>query len=137
MRIGLISCTKKKKLFSCKAEVLYSESSLFRHSLKYCKRYYDKVYILSAKYGLVELHQKIKPYDLTLKSMKKEERRKWAGKVASVLKKKINKEDVLYFHAGKYYREFLTPFLNNQIKIPLKNLGIGKQLNFYKGNCLL
>lgn len=134
MKIGLISCTKKKKTFLCEAEKLYSESFLFRHALRYCKRHYDKVYILSAEYGLVELHQKIKPYDLTLKSMKKEKRRNWAEKVASELKKKIKKGDVLYFHTGKYYRELLIPLLDNQIKVPLKHLEIGKQLSFYKND---
>ena len=134
MKIALISCTKKKKSFLCEAEKLYSESFLFQYALKYCKKHYDKVYMLSAKYGLVGLHQKIKPYDLTLKSMKKEERRSWAEKVTSVLKKRINKEDVLYFHAGRYYREFLILFLNNQIKIPLKHLKFGEQLKFYKNS---
>lgn len=137
MRVGLISCTKKKKSFSCQAQKLYLNSTLFNYALNYCRKHYDKIYILSAKYGLVELNQKIKPYDLTLKTMKKDDRKKWAENVINKLKNKINKEDVIYFHAGKYYREYLIPLLNNQIKIPLKNLGIGKQLGFYKTNCLL
>ena len=71
MKIGLISCTKKKKLSPCQAQELYSDSTLFSYVLDYCRKHYDKIYILSAKYGLVELNQKIKPYDLTLKTMKK------------------------------------------------------------------
>lgn len=134
MKIGLISCTKKKKSYSCEAEELYSKSSLFRYALKYCKKHYDKVYILSAKYGLINLHQKIEPYDKTLNTMNKKERKEWAEKTASQLKKKIKKEDILYFHAGKNYREFLIPLLDNQKKIPLKHLGIGKQLGFYKNS---
>jgi len=121
MKIGLISCAKKKKAFSCQAQELYSESSFFNYVLDYCQKHYDKIYILSAKHGLIELNQKIKPYDLTLKTMKKDGRKKWAEKVINQLKKKINREDVIYFHAGKYYREYLIPLLNNQIKIPLKN----------------
>lgn len=134
MKVGLISCTKKKKSSSCQAQELYSESTLFSYALDYCQKHYDKIYILSAKYGLVELNQKIKPYNLTLKTMKKDERKKWAEKTANGLRKKIKKEDILYFHAGKYYREFLIPLLNNKTKIPLKRLGIGKQLSFYKND---
>jgi len=134
MKIGLISCTKKKKSFPCQAQELYSESTLFSYALDYCRKHYDKIYILSAKHGLVDLHWKIEPYDKTLNTMNKEERKKWAVKTASQLKKKIKKKDVLYFHAGKNYREFLILLLDNQKKIPLKHLGIGKQLGFYKNS---
>ena len=131
MKVGLISCTKKKEQYSCKAEKMYSQSALFRYALNYCKKHYDQVYILSAKYGLIELHQKIEPYDLSLKAMKKEERIRWANKVAKALRKKLRQGDTVYFHAGRFYREDLIPLLKNRIKIPLKSLGIGKQLRFY------
>lgn len=37
MKIGLISCTKKKKLSACPAKELYSVSTLFRLALVIAK----------------------------------------------------------------------------------------------------
>jgi hypothetical protein len=70
LKIGFISCTKKKKGFSCPSEEMYSISPLFQKAYSYCKDHYDKVYILSAKYGLLKPDQVIDPYDQTLNSMK-------------------------------------------------------------------
>lgn len=134
MKIGLVSCTKRKRSYPCPAWQLYSESALFRYAFEYCKKHYDKVYILSAKHGLLEPDRKIKPYDTALKKMSREGRRAWSRKVANQLKEVIKEDDVLYFHAGKEYWEFLIPLLGNQIEIPLKHIGIGKQLKFYKRN---
>ena len=53
MRIALISCSKEKKNYPCPAHELYSASNLFSLSYQYAKKYADKIYILSAKYGLV------------------------------------------------------------------------------------
>jgi len=134
MKIGLISCTKSKKNYSCQAKELYSESALFRYALAYCSQHYDRNYILSAKYGLVELDQKIEPYDKTLNTITKKEKQKWSQNVAEELKKISNKDDIFYFHAGKDYREFLIPLLESRIKIPLEGLKLGEQLRFYKIN---
>lgn len=49
MRVALISCTSKKKVYKCMASELYSESPRFTLSYKYAKENCDKVYILSAK----------------------------------------------------------------------------------------
>jgi len=51
--LGLISCTKRKKDFPCKASEMYSASDLFRKAYAYCYKNYDNVAILSAKYGLL------------------------------------------------------------------------------------
>lgn len=53
MQIALISCSKMKKTYPCPAHELYSASDLFSLSYQYAKKRADKVYILSAKYGLV------------------------------------------------------------------------------------
>lgn len=45
-------------------------SDLFKKSLEYARRLNPaKIYILSAKYGLLELDDMIEPYEITLNEM--------------------------------------------------------------------
>jgi cytoplasmic iron level regulating protein YaaA (DUF328/UPF0246 family) len=116
---------------------MYSVSDLFRKAYAYCTKKYGEVAILSAKYGLLLPHDEIEPYDLTLSDMSSEEREVWAERVFKQMKSRLNVKDldVVYFHAGKYYREHLVRKLEEiciTCEAPLKNLGIGKQLAWYK-----
>jgi len=107
-------------------------SSLFNYSIKYLNKRCDKVLILSAKYGLLELNEEIKPYNKTLNEMSKNDRINWSIKVLDELKIKTNLEnDTFIILAGKKYREELVKYIRNY-DIPMKNLGIGKQLRFLK-----
>ena len=67
--LGLISCTKSKQSYSCRASEMYQASDLFRKAYSYATENYDFVAILSAKYGLLFPDDKIEPYDLTLNDM--------------------------------------------------------------------
>ncbi len=129
-RIVLISCVSKKLNHKTKARDLYI-SPLFKLNLRYAKSLNpDKIFILSAKYGLVDLDEEIEPYDLTLNKMSSNEIRSWAEKAIGDLKNVSNlQEDEFIFLAGEKYREYLIPQIKNY-KAPLKSLGIGKQLKF-------
>ena len=131
-RIVLISCVSKKLNHKAKAKYLYT-SPLFKFNLKYAYSFNpDKIFILSAKYGLVDLDEEIEPYDLTLNKISLKEIKLWAEKVIEKLKKSSNlQEDKFVFLAGERYRKYLIPQINNY-EIPLKGLGIGKQLKFLK-----
>lgn len=127
-----ISCVKNKKKINCKAEEMY-QSDLFKKSLNYAKSLKPrKIYILSALYGVLELSDIIEPYNKTLNNMKEIEKKEWANKVIEQLKNKnINFNEETLFLCGKNYRKYLiNNFFNSDA--PLKNLGIGKQLAFYK-----
>lgn len=135
--LGIISCTKKKKDYPCKASEMYSASDLFRKAYAYCAKKYDNVAILSAKYGLLFPFEEIEPYDVTLNNMGIDEVKKWSDQVLQQFPVKIELHDLgkVYFHAGKRYRQYLIPMLekmNIKCEVPLKNLGIGKQLAWYK-----
>ncbi len=134
MKIVLISCSSKKLENKTKAKDLYV-SNLFKLSLKYAKSLNsDKIFILSAKYGLLDLEQEIEPYNLTLNNMKDEEIKEWADKVISELKNETSLEnDEFVFLAGEKYRRYLLSEVKNY-SIPMQNLGIGKQLKFLKEN---
>ena len=81
MKIALISCSKLKTDRPCPARELYAPSRLFSLSYQYARRNADKVYILSAKYGLVEESAVIAPYDLTLADLPEYRQRDWANYV--------------------------------------------------------
>lgn len=132
MKVVLISCVSKKLSHSAKARELYI-SPLFKYNLDYAQTLNpDKIFILSAKYGLVDLEQEIEPYNETLNQKSNEEIKLWADKVLKQLKEFVNlKEDNIIFLAGENYRKFLIPEINNY-EIPLKGLGIGKQLGYLK-----
>ena len=60
-KIVLISCVSKKLAVKSKAENLYS-SVLFKYNLRYAKSLNpEKIFILSAKYGLLSLDDEVEP----------------------------------------------------------------------------
>lgn len=116
---------------------MYQPSDLFKKAYSYAIKNYDFVAILSAKYGLLFLDDKIEPYDLTLNDMNSQQRREWTEKVFNQMKSRMRLKDFdkVFFHAGKKYREELIPRLENigvKCETPLKHLGIGKQKAWYK-----
>ena len=131
-KIVLISCVSKKLPKKSKAQDLYI-STLFRYNLRYAKSLKaDKIFILSAKYGLLNLDEEIEPYNKTLNEMTSDEIKEWANSVLNKLNKITDlNNDEFIFLAGDKYRKYLISHINNY-KIPLKGLGIGKQLKYLK-----
>lgn len=121
-----------KRSHRTKAEELYI-SPLFKMNLAYAKSMQpDKIFILSAKYGLLDLETEINPYEQTLNTMPVKAIKAWAEKVKSQAVGKINfDKNEIIFLAGERYRRFLLPFCKHA-KIPMQGLGIGRQLQFLK-----
>ena len=132
MKIVLISCVSTKLNKIAKARDLYI-SPLFKYNLKYAQSLNpDNIFILSAKHGLLTLDEEIEPYNQTLNNMKSDERKEWSKMILTQLKQHTNlKQDSFVFLAGEKYRKYLLPQISNY-KIPMKGLGIGKQLQFLK-----
>jgi len=126
----LISCVSKKLDRKSTAENIYI-SPLFKKNLTYAKSLKpSEIYILSAEHGLLKLTDEIEPYDKTLNNMCSNEIKEWSKKVIIQLKSLTDfKNDEFTFLAGEKYRKFLIPELNN-VKIPMKGLKIGKQLQW-------
>lgn len=131
-KIVLISCVKRKRDHRAKAKDLYT-STLFKLCYKYAQLLNpDAIYILSAKYHLLECAQEIEPYELTLNTMKKAQVQAWAEKVTGQLHKVADlQNDKFIFLAGEKYRKYLIPAMNNY-EIPMQGLGLGKQLAWLK-----
>ena len=131
-RIVLLSCVSKKLDTKSRARDLYV-SPLFRYALKYAESLdTDKIFILSAKYGLVGLDEEIEPYELTLNGMKSIEKKVWADNVLKQLASECDLDnDEFVFLAGENYRKYMVPHIKNY-NVPMQGLGIGKQLKFLK-----
>ena len=121
MKIGLVGCSKKKLVGNHLARDLY-QGNLFQKSLAIAERLdLNMIYILSAKYGLLELDRYVDSYedDLTVKN--KTERFYWA----ELVKNKLPAGEYYYF-CGKKYWEFLpsgsTMFQGRGIGEILSNL---------------
>lgn len=130
MKIVLISCCSKKLNHPAEAKNLYV-SSLFKKSLAYARKINpDKIFILSAKYGLVDIEEKIDPYNVTLNKMSMGDIENWSRIVLEKLREKFNlSNDEFIFLAGENYRKNLISEIKNY-KIPMLGLGIGKQLQW-------
>lgn len=129
-KIILISCVSKKLSHKASARHLYI-SPLFKKNLAYAQRLNpDAIFVLSAKFGLVDLDQEIEPYDLTLNTMSADQIKVWAVRVLTQLSERADlSQDHFVFLAGTKYRKYLLPKLN-YYEVPMEGLSIGKQLQF-------
>lgn len=136
MKIALIGCTKRKKDYACPARELYSESTLFKSAYAYAKIFADKIFILSAKYGLISEDEIISNYDQTLNHEKADVIKNWSEKVLKQMEESVDlQKDELIFLAGEKYRRYLIPLIqtkyHTKISLPLKDVGgIGKQVHW-------
>lgn len=129
-KIVLISCVSTKLPYRSKAKDLYI-SPLFVKSFQFAQSLKpDAIYILSAKYGLLDLDTLADPYDVSLRKMPSSQVRTWAQKVLQQLDECSDiHNDHFIFLAGVPYRKYLIPYLSSY-EIPMKGLPIGKQLQF-------
>jgi len=126
----LISCAKSKRGHSCAAKDMYV-SPLFQKMLAVSEKSVPKkIFILSARYGLLKPDQVIEPYELTLKSISAAERRAWSEKVLEKLRKETDlHKDHYVFLAGRPYREGLAQHMNHY-SVPMEGLSFGRQLRW-------
>ena len=141
MKIILIACSSKKDKKKAKVEAKdrYT-SALFRRSLEYAEaqkkaRKADAIYILSAKYGLLGLEDKIPDYDKTLNKMSRAEAKKWARRVLRSLAGIAKRKAKFTFLAGERYRRDLCEHLKeagHDVDAPVEGRRIGEQLRWLK-----
>lgn len=132
----MVSCVSKKNRGTHKAKDLYV-SPLFRKAYEYAESLNpDKIFILSAKYHLLDPEAIVEDYNKTLNTFSSVERKEWTNVVLKQMSKVgINLEqDEIIFLAGKNYwqeiiasgkvRKYERPYLDNNLK------GIGYILKF-------
>lgn len=134
--IVFIGCGKNKNNIVCQAQYMY-RGNYYSACLGYAKTLTtpDKIYILSAKYGVLHLTDTIAPYNKTLNEATKEEYKQWKEMVLQQLQQLgiTGKEEVTMLCGKNYYKELLDYFSN--INLPLEQFkGMGYQISFMKHN---
>ena len=133
MKIALIGCVKKKAEIPCEAKDMYI-SPLFKGCYRLAKKLgAEKIYILSAKYGLIEENQIIKPYNETLNDKNEKERKIWAYHICQALiQGGVNlSSDEFIILAGENYRKWIIKKMAHYT-IPLKGMSLYKQISYLK-----
>jgi hypothetical protein len=135
MNVVLISCVGKKKPRKCKAKDLY-DSTWFRYAWSYAQSLNpDKVFVLSAKYGLVDPEAEIEPYKETLITKSGRERCAWAASLLTSLRDRTDvTNDTFIILAGEKYRAYFVGHLANH-DMPIRGLRIGQQLKRLRERC--
>lgn len=123
----LVSCVSVKLNHPAHARDLYC-SHWFRAARKYVESLDGRWRILSAKYGVLHPDAIIEPYEMTLNTMSPHERGVWGLKVRG----QMPEAERYVLLAGKRYAEHLIDVLRPEL--PLKGLGIGQQLAWFKAN---
>ena len=129
-QVVLISCVKLKRTSPCAAGEMYI-SPLFGKMLAYANSLRPRrIYILSAKYGLLDLKTIIEPYEQTLNKMRSSARVAWAQGVLAGLNEQIDLDrDHIVFLAGLRYRELLLPHIRHY-SVPMEGMSFGRQLKW-------
>ncbi len=127
----LISCVSKKQKRPDRAIALYT-SDLFKKSVLFAQSKGLPVFILSAKYGLLNSDRVIAPYDETLNKKTTQDLDAWAKRAAKAIELEFGEQTLLVL-AGSKYLSFVK-YTNNRIVDPLKGLGIGRRLQSLKQN---
>lgn len=93
--------------------------------------------MLSAKHGLVTPYTVLEPYDQTLKSARRQNKRRWSDEVLAALQRELGSLAATTFeiHAGNEYRAFGLEDgireLGGIVIVPTAGLSLGQQLAFY------
>ena len=142
--IIFVACSKSKLNYPCEAKKLYTASTIFNKRMTYAKKRTSKIYILSAKYGLLNLNDWVEPYECYLGGQDKTYKLNWAEKVLKQMQDAgIDFGEEVYFATGAEYHKLLTNhFINFKtegqlVADTLGRGGIGMALRFYDMmNCI-
>jgi hypothetical protein len=127
--IGLLSCSAQKLAVAAPAARLYC-SSLFQMSLRYLTRTCTTVYVLSARWDLVQLDDVIKPYDLQLSQLGQVERRRWGARIVKQLCELHRGSIEVLVFAGSSYVRPLRLFAPSWWTLldPMQGMQVGQRL---------
>jgi hypothetical protein len=112
------------------AGALYA-SPLYRKSLLAALDRSDRVYVLSAKHGVLDPQTITAPYDVTLKTMGRADRQEWGRVTGATLDSVLKRRDTVTLFCGE---EYVEPLRADFVRIgvtteePLSMLSLGQRL---------
>ena len=118
----ILGCSKTKRKAPCQAWEMY-QGAFFKKSLRWAKTQSRFIYILSVKYGLLDLSDWIAPYELSIWDLSKKQYTEWVVLVTSQFEEKMIPDIKIFLTPIKY----AAPFAG---QVPLKGLRIGERLQW-------
>ena len=134
MKVSLVGCWQLKLDVPAKARDLY-RSSLFKSTLRYAESTSERTFIISAKYGLLELEQVIAPYEMRVADLPKLQRFLWAERVVDDLVHRLGERiEVRLLSGSEYALPIRRALVERQMVVesPLHGLTIGYRLQWLK-----
>lgn len=128
-----VPCGKRKVNHKTEARNMYV-GSYFKECYNTANLIYpeSRIYILSAKYGVLKTTDLIEPYDITFKNMNKKDREEYKRKINEQLKNMFSKDIQLISFLPKKYNEFIEDYFINKISIFEGISGMGDQKHVLK-----
>jgi len=137
--VAIIPCTAQKSEVGGPARDVWVGGH-FQLTLAYAEYFFDKVYIMSYKYGLIDPEFFIEPYDIDMRIEKASERIKWwymmRDHIADLIER--DKPDLVGLFTGQFERQrIMLEFKRNDcpnVIVPWEGLGSGyRQQAVYDG----
>jgi hypothetical protein len=134
VHVALVGCSKLKREGTHRARDLY-KSPLFRKSLVYAEYVSKHVYILSARYDLLELNREVSDYDEHLGDKPTDVRLAWAMRIIDELVEKHGCSLKITLLAGHLYTRPIKQALRASacrwtINEPMQGLSVGERLRW-------
>lgn len=117
-----ISCGKKKRECACRAIDMYI-GNYFKAEAEAAKALGGKIWILSAKYGLLSPDDVITPYNLRLSWLNAIQRKIWADNVIKQMQREgINFNEQAIFLCGNDYSKLLVNYFPNRKTLTARSM---------------
>lgn len=139
MKIAILPCSQRKAKVATTVGNMY-KSNLFVLRRRYAKEVLgcDEIYVLSAKYGLVDLDKIIEPYDTKLDTLSEAEYLDWQYQVYTQylmkIYKKLISDEKVEIYLFKSDSDYLKKF--RQITAIDYDIELGKNNKIYLGHSL-
>ena len=133
LTVAVIPCTNQKTKIGGKARDVWAGAH-FQLTLAHAERYYDKVLVLSYKYGLIDPDFIIEPYDINIKDSTTREKLEWWWSLRPQIEA-LGEEspNLVALYTGNFERDrIISEFIKNGMNdliIPWKGLGIGERMS--------
>jgi hypothetical protein len=130
--VAIIPCTNQKTTTPGKARDVWVGAH-FQLILAHAEMFYDKVLVMSYKYGFIDPDFEIEPYDIDIRTAKAADRLKWWFAVKKDIEN-LSKEEpqLVALYTGDTERaRIIREFYKNGVKqiiVPFEGLSVGKRM---------
>lgn len=132
MKIAIIPCTNQKTDSPGPAREVW-KGSHFQFTLLHAETFYDKVLIMSYKYGFIDPDYEIEPYDINIQHQPAVERLKWWWLVREHIQEVAElKPELVAIYTGNFERDrIIKEFFQHGVRniiVPWEGLGVGERM---------